>query len=108
MRLRRIVRATSTAIMLALATAGVAAADQVSNTLDGSVDAVAEVMPLNAGGATGSTTFAVTPLNGDGKNGCNLIGSTVLTVSVTSSSPTVATVSPASITFTPRAVRHRR
>jgi hypothetical protein len=100
MRLRRIVTATSTAIVLALTTAGVAAADQVTNTLDASVDAIAEVMPLNAGGATGSTTFAVDPSNGDGKAGCNLTGSTVLTVSVTSSSPAVATVSPASITFT--------
>jgi hypothetical protein len=57
-------------------------------------------MPLTAGGADGTTTLAVTPRNGDGKNGCNLTGSTTLVLSVSSSNPSVATVSPSSVTFT--------
>jgi hypothetical protein len=85
---------------LLLASAGVAYADTVSNNLDLSVDAVAEIMPLNAGGAHGTTTLAVTPTNSDGKNGCNLTGSTTLTLGFVSSNPGVATVSPSSATFT--------
>ena len=75
-------------------------ADDVTNNIDGSVDAVAEVMPLTVGGANGTTKLYVTPANGDGKQGCNLPGSTTLTVSVASSAPSVATVSPSSIIFT--------
>lgn len=75
-------------------------ADDIANNLDSSVDAVAEVMPLVLGGSNGSTRLYIVPRNGDGKNGCNLTGGTTLTVSVTSSNPAVATVSPASITFT--------
>src|ERR1044071_5874726 len=58
--------------------------DDIANDLDTEIDAVAEVMPLNAGGATGTTTLYVSPTNGDGKNGCNLTGSTTLTLSVSS------------------------
>ncbi|HWQ11260.1 MAG TPA: PxKF domain-containing protein [Roseiflexaceae bacterium] len=76
-----------------------ALADDISNNLDATVDAVAEVMPLTVGGANGTTQLYVVPRNGDGKNGCNLTGSTTLVVSVTSSNTGVATVSPASITF---------
>ena len=77
-----------------------ASADDISNNLDASVDAVAEVMPLNVGGANGTTQLYVTPRNGDGKNGCNLTGSTTLGLSLASSDPSVATVSPSSVTFT--------
>ncbi|NNM46849.1 PxKF domain-containing protein [Knoellia koreensis] len=59
-----------------------------------------EVMSLTAGGAPGSTVLSVTPTGGDGKNGCNLTGGTSATFAVTSSNPAVATVSPASVTFT--------
>jgi hypothetical protein len=76
-----------------------ASADDISNNLDASVDAVAEIMPLNVGGANGTTQLFVTPRNGDGKNGCNLTGSTTLGVSLASSDPSVATVSPSSVTF---------
>ena len=79
---------------------GGASADDISNRLDTTVDAAAENMPLNVGGATGTTQLYVVPQGDDGKSGCNLTGSTTLTVSVSSSSTSVATVSPSSVTFT--------
>jgi hypothetical protein len=78
---------------------GGASADDIGNNLDASVDAAAENMPLNVGGATGTTQLFVVPQGGDGKPGCNLTGSTTLVVSVASSDTTVATVSPSSVTF---------
>lgn len=78
---------------------GVALADDIGNRLDGTLDATAEQMALNVGGPVGSTVLYVSSTNGDGKNGCNLTGSTVLTVSVLSSDPAVATVSPSSLIF---------
>ena len=88
------------ATLAAASIVGVAGADDVSNNLDASVDTVAEAMPLNVGGANGTTQLYVTPANGDGKNGCNLTGSSALGLSVTSSNTGVATVSPSSVTFT--------
>ena len=73
--------------------------DDISNNIDATIDAVAEAMPLTLGGPNGTTTLYVTPRNGDGKNGCNLTGSTTLVVSVASSNTAVATVSPSSLTF---------
>ena len=73
--------------------------DDIANNLDASIDAVAEAMPLNVGGADGTTQLYVTPRNGDGKNGCNLTSSTTISVSVSSSNTGVATVSPSSVTF---------
>lgn len=87
------------ALLFALILASLAMADDISNNLDASVDAVAEIMSLNVGGAAGTTKLYVNPSNGDGKNGCNLTGSTTLVVSVSSSDTSVATVSPDSITF---------
>jgi hypothetical protein len=86
-------------IAMALMFAALAYADDIANTLDASVDANFEAMALNVGGGTGSTTLVVVTRSGDGKNGCNLTGSTTLGVSVASSNPGVATVSPASLTF---------
>lgn len=74
-------------------------ADDISNALDADIDAIAEVMPLNVGGASGTTNLYLQPRNGDGKNGCNIQGSQVLALSVASSNPAVATVSPSSVTF---------
>jgi hypothetical protein len=74
--------------------------DDIANDLDPTIDVVAEVMPLNVGGLTGTTTLYVTPRNGDGKNGCNLTSSTTLVVAVASNNTSVATVSPSSVTFT--------
>jgi hypothetical protein len=85
-------------LILGLAVA-VASADDISNNLDASVDAVAESMPLAQNGATGTTNLVVIARNGDGKNGCNLTASSTLGVSVQSSNTSVATVSPSSITF---------
>lgn len=89
----------TTALAVLAATAPAALADNIVNTLDTSVDAVAEVMSLNVGGSDGTTTLYVDTANGDGKQGCNLTGSTTLQVDVSSSDTSVATVSPSSITF---------
>lgn len=97
-------RSWSTAValvpLLIAGTAGAAVADDVSNNLDATLDAVAETMPLNVGGPNGTTSLYVTPRSGDGKNGCNLTGGTSLTLALSSSNPGVATVSPSSVTFT--------
>lgn len=85
---------------LLLASAGVAYADFIYNNLDASIDSTAEVMPLNVGGANGSTVLAVDPTNGDGKSGCNLTGSTVLTLNIASSNTAVATISTPQLSFT--------
>ena len=82
-----------------LAIPAIALADDISNNLDASVDAVAENMPLTVGGANGTTQLYVVPQNGDGKSGCNLTGSTTLGLSVSSDNTSVATVSPSSVTF---------
>ncbi len=78
----------------------VASADQITNNLDTTADAVAEVMPLTVGGANGTTRLYVVTQNGDGKQGCNLTGGTTATISLSSSNTSVATVSPSSVTFT--------
>ncbi len=72
-----------------------ASADDIRNDLSGT----AGVMTLTSGGNTGSTALTVVPRNGDGKNGCNLTGTSTLVVSLHSSDTSVATVSPASLTF---------
>lgn len=77
-----------------------ALADNVTNTLDSSIDSTYEIMPLVAGGSIGVTSFYVFPQNNDGKSGCNLTGSTILEVWVSSSDVNIATVYPASLTFT--------
>ncbi len=83
-----------------LAVPAIALADDISNNLDASVDAAAENMPLTVGGANGTTNLYVIPQNGDSKNGCNFGGTTgTLQLAVSSSNPSVATVSPSSVTF---------
>ena len=98
--LTRKLLASATAAGLVLGATGVASADNIYNDLDASIDAVAEVMPLTVGGSNGTTQLYVAPTGGDGKNGCNITGSTTLTVSVSSNNTAVATVSPSSVTFT--------
>jgi hypothetical protein len=96
---RRVVALAAAAV---LTIGGTAVADDISNDIDGSIDAVAEQMALNAGGGSGSTTLYVQPRNGDSKNGCNFGdggADGTLTINLTSSNPTVATVSPATATF---------
>lgn len=99
--LRRAVFKTSAAVAagcLLVSSAGVVYADDIV-VLPGSVDAVAKVMPLNVGGAAGTTQLGVVTSDGDGKPGCNLTGKTVLTLDLTSSDPTVAKVEPSTVTF---------
>jgi len=72
-----------------------ASADDIRNDLSGT----AGIMTLTSGGDTGTTVLTVVPRNGDGKNGCNLTGTSTLVVSVHSSDTSVVTASPASLTF---------
>lgn len=96
--LARKIFAVVAAAGLLIASAGVAQADIIYNNLDPSIDAMAEIMPLNVGGADGTTTLSLFETK-DVKNGCNLTGHTVLTLELSSSDTSVATVSPASVTF---------
>jgi hypothetical protein len=100
MRLSRLLAAAAAPVLLLGVTITPSAADDVSNNIDASVDAAAESMSLIVGGPNKTTTLRVIPLGDDGKNGCNLTGSSTLTVSVKSSNTSVATVIPSSITFT--------
>jgi hypothetical protein len=100
MRATKLTAALAAVPLMLAGIAGTAMADDISNDLDTSVDATAEIMSLNVGGSNGSTQLYVVPLNGDGKNGCNLTGGTRLDLSVSSSDTGVATVSPSSVTFT--------
>jgi hypothetical protein len=77
---------------------GLAWADDISNDLDASIDAVAESIEVSMGDDAAVGLY-VQPRNADGKNGCNLTGTTTLVVSVASSDTGVATVSPSSIEF---------
>lgn len=104
-RTRRTWAAVALAAVTTIASAGIAAADDIYNNLDLTIDAAAESMTLTAGGATGSTTLAVqaTGTGGtpeDGKSGCNLTGSTTLKVQVASDDTDVATVALSNDTFT--------
>jgi len=82
-------------LILALAIAPLALADDIINDIDASY----ELLTLNLGGANRAVTFSVIPQNNDGKQGCNLTGKTTLSVDILSSQPGVVTVSPASLTF---------
>ena len=72
------------------AIAGAAFADDISNNLDATVDAVAEAMPLTVGGANGTTQLYVIATGtgqnpSDGKSGCNFNGGSSLVLAVISS-----------------------
>lgn len=99
-RTRRLWAATTLAVVATVGAAGGAAADDVYSDLDATVDATAELMPLNAGGPDGTTTLYIQPAGGDGKSGCNLTGGTTLRVRASSSDTAVATVSLDDDTFT--------
>ena len=87
------------AVLLTASSLGAPAfADDIANDLDGTIDATAEVLAVNAGD-TGTTTLRVVPTSNDGKSGCNLTGSNTVTFAVASSNTGAATVSPASVTF---------
>ena len=98
-RIRRVLATSAVGVLLAAGSVGTAYADDISNTIDATVDAAAEQMALTAGGANGSTTLVVAPTNGDGKQGCNLTAQTTATFELDTSNAAAATVSPASVTF---------
>lgn len=96
---RQITRALTLAVVGSLLMSTAVFADDVSNDLDATVDTTLETMNLTVGGAVGTTTLYTVNRNGDGKNGCNITSSTSLTLTITSSDPAVATVSPSTVTF---------
>jgi hypothetical protein len=100
MRVRKGWLALLAAVMTAAVGAGVAVADQIANNIDGTVDSTLENVALQTGGPDRTVGLYVVPTGGDGKPGCNLTGSTTLTVATHSSNLGVATVSPATVTFT--------
>ena len=87
------------AAVLVVASVVPAVADDIYNTLDASIDASAETLNLNTGGAAQTVTFGVDQLNGDGKNGCNFQGAQIATFQVNVSAPARVTVSPSTLTF---------
>ncbi len=87
------------AVLAALMLAAVAYADNVVNSLDTTVDATAETMNLTVGGGSKTTVIYVVAVNVDGENGCNLKNDASLTVNVSSSDTTTATVSPSQVTI---------
>jgi hypothetical protein len=97
--LRRILVALLTASLFALAVPLGALADDLENNVDSSADAALEVVSLRVSDSPRSVGFRIQPRGGDGRNGCNLSGQARLVVAVTSSNPSVATVSPPSLTF---------
>lgn len=104
-RIRRALATTAAGVLLAAGSVGTAYADDVSNDLDTTVDAVAEVMAVNVGGGDASTLLYIRATGTgnrpeDGKAGCNLTGTTTLGISISSSNTGVATVSPSTATFT--------
>ncbi|WP_225755191.1 S-layer family protein [Actinotalea sp. Marseille-Q4924] len=86
-------------ILFAIMGSGPALADDIFNTLDGTIDAAAESMTLVAGGSSGSTSLGVIQRGEDGKPGCNFTGQTSVVVALHSSNADVATVQPSSVTF---------
>ena len=76
-----------------LAIPAVALADTVYNNLDGTVDAALENITLTEGGTNDTASVLITATNSDGKNGCNLTGSTTLKVKAVSSDATKVTAS---------------
>ncbi len=74
-------------------------ADDVTNNIDITADATYETIALNAGGATQSVSLHIVGIDGDGRQNCNVNGSSKLTITLASSNTSVATVSPASQEF---------
>lgn len=96
---RALLRATSLATVLSLVFTSVASADNIYNTIDASIDATAESVNVGVG-ASATVNLKVDTTNSDGKQGCNLTGSTTLVTAVASSATGKATVAPSSITWT--------
>ncbi len=90
--------ATVTALGLLMAAAPTYA-DDIVNDVDATVDATVESVTV-AAGSTRVVTLRVIPTDDPGKSGCNLTGRTTTTFAVGSSNTALATVTPATITFT--------
>ena len=88
-------------VLAALMLAAVAYADNVANNLDTTIDGTAETMSLTVGGVSKTTVVYVlaTTGAGDPESGCNLKNDASLSVNVSSSDPTKATVSPNQVTI---------
>jgi hypothetical protein len=86
-------------VVLTLALASAALADEVTNRIDNSPDVALENITLNEG-ATQTVAFRVRVQGNDGDNGCNIDSGEQLTVEGSSSDTSVATLSPQTITFT--------
>jgi hypothetical protein len=97
---RRMYVAAALVLIITLIGAWAAFADDVANNADASVDATYETVTLLTTGASRQIDLYIVTQNGDGKQGCNLTGSTKLVLNVTSTIPAVATVFPSQITFT--------
>ena len=113
---KRFAAVVASTAALSLATAGMALADQFTNTVDTTIDGTVEQMALNAHGVAKTTTVYLHSTGGNGannadadtNNGCNISGNstsgnasyTSVTVSLSSSDSAIASVSPSSITFT--------
>jgi hypothetical protein len=96
---KRFSRALAVMTVASLVMAAAAFADDISNDIDGTIDATAEVLSVAVGGQA-STHLYLTPRNGDGDQGCNLQGTLELVrLSVSSSLPGIATVSPTEVAF---------
>jgi hypothetical protein len=80
-------------VVLTLALASAAFADEVTNRIDNSPDVALENITLNEG-ATQTVAFTVTVQGNDGDSGCNIDSGEQLTVEVSSSDTSVPTVSP--------------
>lgn len=86
-------------MVLTLALASAALADQLTNEIDSSPDAALENMTLNEGESQ-TVAFSVAAQGNDLDAGCNIDEGESLTVQVISSNTSVATVSPQTLTFT--------
>jgi hypothetical protein len=85
------------AATVALGSFGAAAlADQVANSVDNSVDVVAEVMALSTGQAMSTTLYVLNEnlRDGDSVDTCSLNGAARIKLNVSSSNPNVASVTP--------------
>jgi hypothetical protein len=94
LKTRRLVLSLFAAAATSLTVVAIALGDDISNNLDGSIDANVETLATSAGAAPSSVGLYVQPRNSDGNTGCNFQGTTeAATFSVQSSNPLVATAS---------------
>jgi hypothetical protein len=96
---RALSKVLALSVVLTLALASAALADEVTNRIDTVPDPSLEGVGVNEG-ATQSVTFRVIQKSQDNDSGCNIDAGEQLTIEVVSSDTSVATVSPQTLTFT--------